>query len=76
MHILHHGLGSFLQAGGEMLRIVTGPKVSEKTLLVYATELGLHVLAPRDETGTKTPTIRPTLRYEPHWPAEGALTLC
>lgn len=62
-HILHQGLGPFLQTAGEMLGTVAWPRVRKEALLVYSTQLGLHVLAPRDETGRKAPVISPPL----HW---------
>lgn len=75
-HILHHGLGSLLQAGRQALTVVAWPRVVEETLLVYSTQLSLHVFAPRDETGRQTAAIRPPPLDEQHRPAEGALTLC
>lgn len=55
-YTLHHGLGSFLQTGGETSRNVGRSRVNKKTLSVYSTQLGLHILAPWDETKTKTRT--------------------
>ena len=79
-YTLDHSLGSFLQSRGEASRNVSWSRVGKKTLSVYATQLGLHILTPRDKTKTETSTkslkgASNTFSCDAVWPAEGCSTL-